>query len=192
MPQCKRCQAPILWQRGSLPGPAWIALEPQTRKPHTCSAPKTCRYCQKPIVWKELEGKRQCFELDEKTLHNDACTNRDECAHCGQKVCWTLVEGKWLALDSVMTRELHWSLCPKNADAAKALVIRLATLEEENARLRQLLPGAPQVSGAAGNPRGEVAHLQAEITRLQREMAYRDLELRRLTAKAEGRTRKRA
>jgi hypothetical protein len=161
MPHCKRCQAQIRWQ--GRPG-AWTAINHVEGTPHQCAAPKTCRYCEKPVVWRD----RQCFELDGTTLHNDVCAHRDECSHCGQKVRWTLVEGKWLAMDTVMTRELHWGLCPKNADAAKAIVVRLAALETDNKTLRD------------------------EVARLQREANYHQVELRRLTQKAEGKTKERA
>jgi len=184
MPQCKRCQAPIRWQKGDAGGPRWIALDPADGAQHSCPGPKTCRYCEKPIVWKDHEGKRQCFELDGTTPHLDVCANRDKCGHCGQKVRWTLVDGRWLALDAVLIRELHWSFCPKNPDGAKALIARLARLEEENAQLRNLTPEKKHQT--------ESAAFQAEIARLQREIAYKDVELRRLTARAEGRTGKRA
>jgi hypothetical protein len=162
MPQCKRCQAPIQWQKED--GRFKMRDHP-AGTPHSCAAPKTCRYCEKPVVWKEHEGKPQCFEPDGTTLHNDVCANRDECAHCGQKVRWTIVDGKWLALDPVLTRELHWGLCPKNPDVAKGLVARLARLEAENETLK------------------------SDLAKCQREINYRDVELRRLTQKAEGVTR---
>lgn len=188
MPQCKRCLATIRWQ--GLPG-RWTMLN-QDGTAHQCPAPKTCRYCEKPIVWLEYQGKRQCFEPDEKTLHLDVCAHRDECLHCGRKMRWTLVEGKWVAFDSVITREPHAGLCPKDPAAAKALIRCLAELETENARLRELLPGAPIDIKAPTTTRAEVTQLRAEVTRLKREMAYRDVELRRLTLKAEGRTKRRA
>jgi hypothetical protein len=161
MAQCKRCQSPIRWQKGEAGGRAWLALDQATGTPHVCSAPQTCRYCDKPIMWKEHEGKRQCFELDQTTLHNDVCPNRDSCPHCGLKVSWTLVDGKWLAMDAVLTRELHWGYCPKNPAGAKALLARLARLEAENVTLR------------------------AQVSEAQREKAYRDVELRRLTQRVE-------
>lgn len=128
---CRNCQGPIAWGKE---GGRWIPLNLDGTYHHaTCSkrSPPKCRHCELPVVWKEHEGKRQCFEPDGTTLHNDVCTRRDECSHCGQKVKWAIIDNKWLAFDNTITRELHWDVCPRNADAARALIQRVVALEAE-------------------------------------------------------------
>lgn len=162
MPTCKACQVPIKWSQDPNTR-LWIPLNADgTQHRITCVGANQCRYCQEPVVWKEHEERRQAFNLDGQTLHRDTCTRRDECNHCGQKVQWRIVEGKWLALNRIVPHELHWSMCPKSPEGAKALIHRVTTLQEQAADLRE------------------------QVTRLEREIRYRDVELLRLTRKVEG------
>jgi hypothetical protein len=154
MPECKRCNSPIRWMKEGI---KYVSFNPADNTRHVCHTQTTCKYCKKPVIWKDHEGKKHCFEMDGKTSHNDVCTNRDQCAHCGQKIKWTLADNKWVAYDTIMTRELHWNMCPKNPDAARGLVARMVALESENERLKELLKKS------------------------ESEIQYRDVELRRLT-----------
>jgi hypothetical protein len=183
MPACKSCQAPIKWCRDVITR-QWVPLNADnTAHRSTCIGLKQCRYCQAPILWKDHEGKRQAFNLDGQILHKDTCTRRDECNHCGQKIHWVLVEGKWLAFDRIFQRELHWSMCPKSPEGAKALIHRVVTLQGQVDALR------PQNEARADQRvvtlEKEVARLREQVTKLEREIRYRDVELLRLTRKAE-------
>ncbi len=184
MPACKSCQAPIKWSRDANTR-LWVPLNADgTEHRSTCIGLKQCRYCQEPILWKDHEGKRQAFNLDGQVLHKDTCTRRDECNHCGQKIHWTLVEGKWLAFDRIFPRELHWSMCPKSPEGAKALIHRVVTLQKEVESLRP--EHAARADHRVALLEKEVAGLREQVTKLEREIRYRDVELLRLTRKAEG------
>lgn len=171
MANCKRCQAPIQWQRE---GTRWIALNHPERTLHACTAPRTCRACEQPIVWKEQDGKRQPFEPDGVTLHNNVCPRRDECGHCAQKVRWVLIDNKWLALNTTSPAELHWATCPKNPESARHIASRMARLSEEIQGLR-----------------AQLATYAGLEERHRRELAYRDVELQRLTRELSKATSKR-
>ena len=183
MPLCKNCQAEIRWQRG---GAGWLSLN-LDGTPHrpVCQAAGAarCRACEHPIVWKDHEGKRQCFEPDGLTPHNDVCAFRDRCGHCGQKVRWVLVEGKWTPFDPVLRDVIHWSVCLKNPDAARKYVQRTEAMARELEGLRrQVLELDPH---AEQGLRGQVARLERELGTIHekhaRELRYRDVELARLT-----------
>jgi len=184
MPACKSCQASIKWSRDPNTR-LWVPLNADgTEHRSTCTGVKKCRHCQEPIVWKEHEGKRQAFNLDGQVMHKDTCTHRDECNHCGQKVHWALVEGKWLAFDRTFPRELHWSMCPKSPEGAKALIHRLVTLQKEVESLRPA--NAARADQRVATLEKEGADLREQVSKLGREIRYRDVELLRLTQKAEG------
>lgn len=183
MPACKSCQASIQWNRDA--NRRWIPLNLDgTLHRTTCAAGNRCRHCQKSVVWLEHEGKPQCFDPDGQTLHRETCERRDECDHCGQKVNWMLVDGKWMAFDRVFTRELHWTFCPKSPDGAKALIQRVANLQKEVEMLRP--ENAARADQRVMALEKEVTSLREEVAKLGREIRYRDVELTRLTRKAEG------
>jgi|SRR5688572_18774773 len=186
MPACKTCQAPIRWRRD---GTRWVGLNLDGTPHHPCGASR-CRQCEQPIRWVELEGKPQCFEPDGTTLHNDVCPNREACSHCGQKIRWASIEGKWVAFDARFKETLHWTVCLKNPEAAKAYVQRAELLAMEVGALRNQVLSNPAVSPSEViELRRQVAELQRKLREQEeahrRELNYRDVELRRLTKKVE-------
>jgi hypothetical protein len=180
---CKDCQGPIRWGKD---GARFVPLNIDGT-PHyqTCpkrSAPK-CRQCELPIVWKEHEGKRQCFEPDGTTPHNDVCTRYNECSHCGQKVKWAIIDNKWLAFDNTITRELHWDVCPRNAPAAKALVQKVVALEAEKEAHWRRCPENVDLVSQNARLQKRIKDLEGALKALEGEARMHQVELKRLTKK---------
>lgn len=182
-PACKSCQGRIKWAKE---GGRWIPLNADgTYHWETCSnqSPPKCRYCELPVIWKEHEGRPQCFDSDGTTLHKDTCTRLDECNHCGKKVKWGLVDGKWTAFDNIITRELHWDACPKNANAAKALIQRVVALEAEKEAHWRRCPENVDLVSQNAKLHKRIKDLEVAMKTLEGEARMDQVELKRLTNK---------